>query len=1693
MAASLALQILAAMLDVPRESVVESASFTSYGGDSMTALRFSAECKRRGVLIAVDTVLSSPSIGHFLQQCRPLNSRVMIAPATQAPMPSIDEGGKENDHGNSTSHSSITEYDSGRSLSEVVSTRSASPDSSITNFESHMRSTKTSLDLSQGDGLAEPSTPVDDLRLVSIETEELCDPSVVTKEIAELSESQISLVHGSMEAPGANIIYYYETYRPGQISRMKNAWKQVLQMEPIFRTIYRSPEDGCLMLPKLHWREFTTTKAQIYQEALTAGQMGVRPWPNVSAAIDLAVRFTVVHYQGVAHADSRSTLVWSVHHALIDGWSASHVLQKVHLAASGETVQPGPPYSDLCIALDQLRLSRKAEGDDFWAEQQDKLAAGQDELLIPAVATNSVGSSKEEIRITLGHHYTSLRAAARSCGVTPATFFHAAWAMLLGLYTDSDNVVIGTVVSGRNLPLPGVFDAIGPMVNTLPLQVDISWKTSARDFVRDVFNRMQRLSQYSWTTPDNGFSRVRGPLLAMQPDAQRWEEDCVGQIGRSFSRQTTNLPLSAVVTDDGSVILKYSSQRYSRSHMETVSRVFKESLISLCQTENTLESCAAGLLSTTSIATLRSMGNCNSSTTTRSSITDDLVTLFERAATKYPSAVAIERADRKITYAELERLSGRIARTLADLINPEEVVAVHADGSINWLISIYAILRAGGTYCPLDKAHPQHYRDSLFETSTARFFLATTNEALSVKPKTTLSALDIESMVDEPESDSATSFAMRVKPRPWERAYLCFTSGSTGKPKGVMCMHQGLVAFQQDFEVRLLATVGTRVAQVMSVAFDGSIHELFSALSYGATLVLRQEGDAFGHLKTVDSTILTPSVASVLDPDDFPQLKTVYLVGEAVPQAVCNTWAARKVVYNMYGPTEATCGATIKRLRPNQPVTIGGPNPSTRIYILDHRQRLAPVGRIGEIYLAGVQVAQGYIGRPELNAERFLPDPVCNGLGEFMYKTGDRGYWNEDGEIVFLGRADRQIKLQGFRVDLEDLEARVLRACNGARAAAVTRKGDDLVCMIQTASSDVAGMRATIRKVLPAFAVPRYISAAAELPMTSTGKVDYRAIADGAGDSHQKEENFETETEAIVAAAWSQVLRCGPRDATIGPRSNFTQLGGHSLQQLRLAARLTAVFGERITVRMIAELPTLRDLAGTIDKMKKGSNSSDSQKRGLGQYEPSPMEKEWWQKYQLDRSSSAFNVSYVSQYDPNTVSPTKLIDAWNVVLARHDVFRGRFVQHRKHGLQRVLAPYPPRVEKLRSIDVWLELNRPFNLAVAPPVRVTITQNTIVAIWSHIICDYTALGIVLNEVAAVYHNKPLAAPVQPYYQRVIADAVSPPCYLSFWSEYLRDVKQARPAYLGNGAERTSYRGKSSVARVSASLWRRMQAQAAQSEITLQQLILAAVAVAVSANDSDIDITLGMPFINRQSEADMHAVGLFLEPLPVRVAFTDEFSSSSARDIVDGHSDVALQRTPTSLGSYLAAVQASSQRSLSHAIPWHQLLDHLEIDAQEQLPGHPLFDCVVSFHDARRDATTSTADEREGGPWSMFALGDGVEPQFVWSEGAKFKLMVECMAVDDDTLLLRLEYDTTCFESTERISAARRMILHTMDAIASRDTRQQKSFVELRQELRALWQTEKASGFAPQTGNGIDAKLLEDRKAFFQESLSKLHTP
>ena len=366
-------------------------------------------------------------------------------------------------------------------------------------------------------------------------------------------------------------------------------------------------------------------------------------------------------------------------------------------------------------------------------------------------------------------------------------------------------------------------------------------------------------------------------------------------------------------------------------------------------------------------------------------------------------------------------------------------------------------------------------------------------------------------------------------------------------------------------------------------------------------------------------------------------------------------WAAHKQLYNMYGPTEGTGGATIQRLLPGKPVTVGAPNPSSRVYILDRNQRLVAPGVAGEIYLAGVQVARGYVGRPDETKNRFFADHINGKAGEQMYKTGDRGYWNLEGKVVCIGRNDRQIKLRGFRLDLNDLEIRVAQAVPSLTAVAIARKDDYLVAMIQPSTLDVTNVRSRIAKVLQSHAMPRMMAAVDKFPMTPIGKVDYKEVSNGVNIvTKLAPKQCITSSEKMLIAAWREALKLGA-EVVIDSDSNFDDLGGHSLAQMLLASRLTKLFACRIPFSMIATSLTLRDLAQAIDELKGQGNSATTAHRepGLGEHAVSPMEREWWLKYQLKAGSSAFNVSFVCALDRSEVDIERLTSAWNIVIARN--------------------------------------------------------------------------------------------------------------------------------------------------------------------------------------------------------------------------------------------------------------------------------------------------------------------------------------------------------------------------------------------------------------------------------------------------------
>ncbi|TVY93795.1 Nonribosomal peptide synthetase, partial [Lachnellula willkommii] len=1435
-----------------------------------------------------------------------------------------------------------------------------------------------------------------------------------TLEQAPVPHMLLSFIQGGQRKPGCNIIHYYQTYDISHLSTIKRAWREVIESEPIFRTIFILHKDnGTLTQQEVApflWTEVVVDNTDTFEKEV--GEL------HRTSNIETSLK--VVIMKAELAPKSRFTLIWRVHHALMDGYSCNVVLNKLRRAMGGLPVKQGLSFVSLAQKLHAYREIHRSRGEQFWKEQRRQYGAGLGQISLPKSAAEVEDTAALPTDISFRVPQGELSYFSKRIGVTLASVYYAAWALVLSRYIGSDTVTCGAVFSCRNLPLEGITETLDR--NQL-----------STDYVRCVFYRLVELSSFQWTVPEDGYTRDFSSVLGVQVEEPRnSKKEGFATLEQPSSRVMTDMPLNICAGPDDNVTFSFSEAYYSKENVEMMASMFQTALATLLQPSQIIQNCLQNLLTTEHRNRLFTVGNCTSELTTCSSVSEDLITLFERCASAFPTSIAIKMGSELMTYAELNDLASTISKYLVSIVNPGTVVCVHADRSINWIVAIYGILKARAVYCPLDRVLPPDLRTSYFETVGSRVFLTTAEDQHALLVGHAAAIISVEEIVRN-SKDVQQHKRRKVNAKHdqglREAAYLCFTSGSSGKPKGVICTHRGLVAFQRDLEVRLFAQPGRKIAQIMSPAFDGSIHEIFSALSYGATLVLGSASNPFGHLKLVDSAILTPSLAAMLNPSDYPLLETVYLVGEAVSQKVNDCWASTKQLYNMYGPTETTCGSTVKRLQPNLPVTIGAPNTSTRIYILDDCQELVPYGVIGEIYLAGVQVSLGYIENAQETSARFMLDSICEHTGERMYRTGDRGFWNNDGEIICIGRTDRQIKLQGFRLDLNDIEARMLKAVPSATVVFVTVKDDMLVAMLQPASLDLSLTRCFISKALPPYAVPQRLAAVDNIPITPAGKTDYNAVgafkyATGLLEAPKPL----TDNEKKIASAWRNILNL-PVEETIAHNSNFLDLGGTSIHLLLMSHRLAAEFKRKVPLKLILGTNTLSELARAIENTKinpegKGENE-EWIFRGLEEHALSPMEYEWWTKYQQSGDTSCFNVTFACSLT-ETIDRWKLASAWNSILSRHRILRCRYVLSPQGEARKEYSQSPPRILRLRGIDMQKEINRPFMLHQQPPIRVFMSRDKLVVIASHIICDLSAMRILLREVGSAYQGTN-SEPVQrkEYWETTRWTKQPSTENLGFWSQYLGELPALKNYSLGRLAFRkSSYQGSSRVCKVPQKTFEDVIKFTAKSKLSFHQLTLAAVSIALTYAENSQDIVLGAPYLNRASKEEMEVVGLFLQPLPIRISY------SESRPAINSNKQLILAENPI-IDPFLVAVRESSQAALSHDIQWHQLLKHLEI--QPDHPDHPLFDVMVTFH--------------EFDPSPMLPIPE-TTPLYTWTEGSKFKLMVEANAVTRDTLLLRFEHDEECF-SGEDVEVFQKLLMLTLISLCRGER-----YADIKEQLRSF---------------------------------------
>ncbi|MEU8035806.1 amino acid adenylation domain-containing protein [Streptosporangium sp. NPDC049078] len=958
---------------------------------------------------------------------------------------------------------------------------------------------------------------------------------------------------------------------------------------------------------------------------------------GVDAAIelldaDLAVPFDLEHGPLfrtvlVRIAPDDHVLLIAAHHTVIDGWSSDLLIRELLVLHDGGTPPPAPVgYGD--YALWQRGRDHRREI-DHWRDRLAGLPAIELPTDRPRPAEQRHEGAALDVRVDadLTRRLTELGAEA---GATPYMTLLAAFQVLLARYSGQTDFAVGSPVAGRGLPeLDGV---VGMFVNTLVLRADLADDPSFTTFLA----RTRESALDAYAHQELPFDQLvnelnvvrdvsRSPLAQVTFALQNFkagEED--GRVSYlTLPARTTRFDLGLYLFEspDGLVgHLAYSTALFDPETVELLAARFETLLRSIVADPDT----RVGELSLLSDEERERVLGFGSGPALRPSGHDLLHDLVTARAALTPGATAVvhegspvsttlpatrggsgpgtaSTAGGSLTYAELDERSTRIAALLRNRhgVGPDTRVGVFLDQSTDLAAAVIGVLKAGGAYVPLDPKQP---RDRLaYMLADAGAVAVLTTSALSdlLPDVTGTPAIRLDS-----EALEETGFEP-PEVSPDHLAYVIYTSGTTGRPKGVGVQHRQVLNYLAGVEERFEVEPGGVYTLLQSLSFDFGVTIFYLSLMTGGELHLADPQapaeELAGLLSGTDYLKMTPShlaslLAAVDDPAQLLPRRLLVLGGEASRWSWARELTAHTTVVNHYGPTEATVGISTHAVTGEHEralnLPIGRPLPGAAVYVLDEHLRLVPPGMTGEIYLGGDRLARGYLGRPGLTAERFLPDPY-GGPGARMYRTGDLGRWLPSGDLCFLGRRDLQVKVRGYRVELPEIES-VLADQPGIAHAVVDLRGDRLVAYVV---GEVAGdqisvseLRARLGERLPEYMIPGRFVWLDELPLKSHGKVDRARLPEPDEARPDQEAGFvppETPLEEAIAEVWAKVLGL----VQVGVLDDFFDLGGHSLLAAQVVARLRKAIpegGRQVTILDLFKHRTVRELARLVETADDG-------------------------------------------------------------------------------------------------------------------------------------------------------------------------------------------------------------------------------------------------------------------------------------------------------------------------------------------------------------------------------------------------------------------------------------------------------------------------------------------------------------------------
>jgi amino acid adenylation domain-containing protein len=1382
-----------------------------------------------------------------------------------------------------------------------------------------------------------------------------------------------------------NVPFFWEINGFLNINALEKAIATIIQRHEVLRTSFRvideSPKQVIdpypqLKIQLLDWRKLTAEEQLSKAQQLATTELQ-QPFDLSKSPL---LRVKLLQFTEQSHL-----LLLVIHHIVCDGWSMEifrRELLTLYKAFCAGKSSPLPElslqYADFAYWQRQWLQGKVLETQlSYWRKQ---LAEVSPLLELPTdkprPSVQSFKGSSEYLEISQDLTQ-KLKRLSNSKGTTLFMTLLAIFTLLLSRYSRQKDIVVGCAIANRNRreiePLIGFF------VNTLALRSNLQGNPTFLELLK----RIKQVTLDGYDHQDLPFEKLvdelglerslsHHPIFQVAFGFQNETQEKLEIKGLTLTplkweNTTTLFDLSLIFRETSQGLIgewEYATDLFAATTIQRMVRHFALLLKQIIENPNQ----PIDNLSLLTEDEYQQLQNWNQ-TKTEYSPNQTLVNLFEQQVRKNPDRPAVVFASQQLTYQQLNQKANQVAHYLIEnyQIQPDTLIGICVDRSLEMIIGVLGILKAGAAYLPIDPNYPQERIKFLLEDSGTSVLLIQNH----LKDKLTINSLKSSIIcLDEDTFNSSLIDNPHLQISPENLAYVIYTSGSTGRPKGVMIEHQAIVnlslAWAETFQIRN----HSRLLQFGSFSFDLSIGEIATTFVTGACLYLAEQETLLSSQSLVDfltnhkitHSFLPPSALSILPKASFPDLQCLAVGGEVCPAELVNQWGKERHFYNCYGPTESTVTAAIYLCQPNgKKPLIGKPISNLRIYILDANNQLLPPGIPGELCIAGLGLARGYWNRPDLTDAKFIKVKLFNQT-ERIYKTGDLARWNFDGNLEYLGRIDEQVKLRGFRIELGEIESILLQHFLVKEAVVILHESDNHPRIIAyiTATDKSLGLGIQLKDYLkihlPNYMIPSQIIVLDHLPVTANGKLDRKALPIPNTAISPDGEKPVTTTEELLAIIWGSLLKA----TSVGRSDNFFELGGHSLLATQLVTRIRDSFSVELSVRQVFEQSVLSELAREIDKATVSvvlpviAPQAENEPKTL-----SFAQSRLWFLAQLEGQgiSATYNMPIAFQLDGN-LNVEALRQSLTYLLQRHTILRTCFPA--VEGQPQVVVKNVEDIEVLTITNlqklnpqiqeetvqnlVNLHAKEPFNLNTSPLFKAQVLQlgeqkNVLLINMHHIISDGWSMGVFKREweqayTAFVIGKTPNLSPLPIQYsdyaawQRSWLQGEILSTQENYWKQQLGDAPRLLdlPTDYPRPAQQ-SYRGGREEYQLSLELTEKLKIMSQKQGVSLFMLLLTAFNILLYRYSRQTDLCVGSAIANRTHSYTENLIGFFVNTLVLRSKINPEKSFS----------ELLQQTRQTCLEAY------SNQD-----IPFEYLVEQLQ--PERNLSYNPLFQVMMVLQNA-----------------------------------------------------------------------------------------------------------------------------------------------